>query len=37
MFLWLLLARKSPYPRTKQLEWEIYRAERMIKLAEAAA
>ena len=22
----LQLARKSPYPRTKQLEWEIYRA-----------
>ena len=33
----LQLARKSPYPRTKQLEWEIYRAEHMIKLAEAAA
>lgn len=33
----LQLARKSPYPRTKQLDWEIYRAEEMIKLAAASA
>jgi len=33
----LQLARKSPYPRTKQLEWETKRAEYMIKLAAASA
>lgn len=33
----LQLARKSPYPRTKQLDWEMYRAEAMIKLAAASA
>jgi len=33
----LQLARKSPYPRTRQLNWEIYRAEEMIKLAAASA
>lgn len=33
----LQLARKSPYPRTKQLNWEMYRAEEMIKLAAASA
>ena len=30
-------ARASPYPRTKQLDWEMYRAEEMIKLAAASA
>jgi len=33
----LQLARKSPYPRTRQLNWEMYRAEEMIKLAAASA
>jgi len=33
----LQLARKSPYPRTRQLNWEMYRAEEMLKLAAASA